>query len=210
MFRSLRVLAKVHRLLHYAVSVSILSLYPICWTAGGAEAQTPANLSSSDLVYINAKEIKDYLNFPSSPIKQMVRVNITYRQTTGDGHGEECAYEDLWYQEPHAVGLRRYRDFDLHPRDSIYIYTQASSPAEIAALANTLTRILLDASLNRNSIIGIEVPAGSLWPLTDRLETENFYRPGRYSGRPQVYVTMPLISDEGKKIMVVYFPQRGN
>jgi hypothetical protein len=140
----------------------------------------------------------------------MVRVNIAFQQTDGIHYGEKRSYEDLWYDGRHALGVRRYRDFDLRSRDPIYVYAEGSSQAEIAALANALVRILLDSSFNRNTIVGIALPSDSFWPLADQLETEYFYRPGRYQGRPQVYITLPLLSDDGHKLTAVYYPPVSN
>ena len=205
-----RVFQKVERPIRPALLFGILAFYCV-FVPLIAHAQAIPNSSQADLVYINAVETKNYLDFPGSPIKQMVKVNVSYKQNNGDGsYGQERPYEDLWYQGQHTLGLRRYRDFDLHTRDSVYIQTQASTPAEIAALANALVRILLDSKLNRNSIIAVTVPSASFWPLADQLEIENFYKPGRFSGRPPVYITLPLFSDDGHKVTVVYSPSASN
>src|SRR5579883_530739 len=110
---------------------------------------------NDDLLYINAKEMSNYFDFDGCPLKQVVRVNVEYQQTDGQSYSEKRPYEELWYDGQHALGVRRYRDFDLHHRDPVYVFAEASSPAEISALANALVRVFLDASFNRNSIVGI-------------------------------------------------------
>src|SRR6516162_8610975 len=132
-----------------------------------APAQQLPNQHCDDLVYIRAQEQKRFLDFPGSPFKPITKVTVSFRCVQHGTMGDERLYEDLWYQGQNPLGLRRYRDFDLDKKDLIYVYLSSSSQAENAASANALVRILLDASLNRDAICGVSVPAGSFWPLVD-------------------------------------------
>lgn len=189
----------------------MLRILALLWLVSGCLFTLPAGRAQEvsrpqceDLIYVRAQEQKGFLDFPGSPFKSMVKVTITYRSVKDDTMGDERLYEDLWYQGQNPLGCRRYRDFDLRPKDRVFVYLTASSPAELSASANALVRILLDANLNRDAIVGVAVPAESFWPLVDCMEVENFYRAGKLNVRPAVYISLPLMSKDGHKTTVVW------
>jgi hypothetical protein len=169
-----------------------------------ARAQDLPKQQCDDLMYVRAEEQKGYLDFPGSPFKPIVKVTVSFRCVKHGTMGKERLYEDLWYQGKNPLGCRRYCDFDLDPKDLIFVYLNTSTAAEHAASANTLVRLLLESLLNRDAICGVSVPAESFWTIVDQMEEENFYRTAKLQGRPSVYISMPLMAEDGHKATVVW------
>src|SRR5271169_6586070 len=79
------------------------------------QAQDLPRLPCNDIIYVRAKEFKDYFEFDKSPLKSMVKVTISYCSVNGSTLGDEVPYETLWYSDFQPLGCRRYRDFDVIP-----------------------------------------------------------------------------------------------
>jgi hypothetical protein len=166
--------------------------------------QNPPLAHYDALIYVKSQEVKDYLDYPGSPLKPIVKVTVSLQNAQDGVLGEQLLYEDLWYRGPNAIGCRRYRDFELPPKALIYIYLNASSPIEMGGAANTLVRLLVEALLNRDALSGVEVSPDLLQPLVDQFQQDNFYTQAQLPGRPSAYICVPLITTEGKKCPVVY------
>jgi len=184
------------------LAVMFLVLVLSAWQPAGA--QDLPKQQCDDLMYVRAQEQKGFLDFPGSPFKPIVKVTVSFRSVKHGTMGDERLYEDLWYQGKNPLGCRRYRDFDLDPKDLIFVYLNSSSEAEHAASSNTLVRLLLDSLLNRDVICGVSVPSESFWTIVDQMEEENFYRTAKLHGRPGVYISLPLLAEDGHKTSVVW------
>lgn len=174
-------------------------------TAFSAQAQDVPIVPCNEIVYVKATEFKDYLEFPKSPLKSIVKVTITYCSVIGSTLSDEVPYETLWYSDFKPLGCRRYRDLDILPLHKIYVYLNSSSDAARRAAVNALLRVIFDAELNRNSIAAVEVPADSFVLFVSQLEKENFYAPSKltaFAGQGAIYVT--LIDAIGDRQTVVH------
>lgn len=161
--------------------------------------------SCNNVVYVKAQALENYFNFSDSPFKAITKVTISDSLVEKGSAGPESLYETLWYNGSQALGCRRYRDFDIAPLNVIYIYLNSSSALANAAASNALVRILLDAKLNRNRIIAVEVPVDFFSQFLRELENDNFYRPGKApAANMPGYLYLTLIDNIGEKQTVVY------
>jgi hypothetical protein len=192
------ILTRLHSLTVLLAVAVLLVAVPL------GQAQDIHKVPCNDLIYVRSKEMTNYLDFPGSTFKPMVKVTISYCTVNGNDLGEETLYETLWYCGANPVGCRRYRDFDVKALDRLYVYATVSSAAEIGACSNAFVRLLLDATLNRNAITAIEVPSDFLAAFVDQLEEENFYTIGKLQVRPAIYIYLPLRDEKGHTKTVVY------
>lgn len=131
------------------------------------------------VIFVNVKELKSYLNYKGSTLNPVAKLSITYRQTPRFNKERELkmfTYEDLWYHEGSAVGCRRYHELKLNrgEQGAIRIMPSQDADNEPAAIANAITRILLDVGLNRSSVASVFTPKNALKDITYELEKFNF------------------------------------
>ena len=159
----------------------------------------------NNIVYVKAQELENYFDFSESPLKAIAKVTITYCTVNGGSLGPELPYETLWYNGSQPLGCRRYRDFDIVPLNTIYVYLNSSSAVSHAAAANALVRILFDAKSNRNSITAVEIPSDSFKLFITQMQKENFYTPGKAPASfMPAYLYLPMIDNIGEKQTVIY------
>lgn len=190
-------------------SVKRLSIFLVLaitfFSASNAGAQDIRKVPCNDLVYVRSQEMKGYLDFTGSTFKPIIKVTVSFCPIAGDNLGEEVVYETLWYCGADPIGCRRYRDFDIKTLDKLYLFATLSSPQEEGACSNAFVRLLLDATLNRNAIVAVQVPTDFFADFIDKLEYENFYTLNKLQARPAVYLCLPLRDEKGDTKMVVHF-----
>jgi hypothetical protein len=169
------------------------------------QAQSTPRKFCNNIFYIRTHEFKNYFDFPDSPLKEVVKVTITYCSVKDGVIGDEIPYETLWYNGKQPLGCRRYRDLDILPLNQIYVYLDISSAPTIAAGANALVRILFDTALNRNSITAVEVPSGSFAAMGNQLACENFYTMQTMPAfNASAYIYLPVIDEIGDTQTLIY------
>ncbi len=109
----------------------------------------------------------------------MTKLSIVFRQTprlNKDRVSKVVAFEELWYHECQAIGCRRYAELGLTPGEQGAIRVIPSSDAinSTCAIANAITRLMLDVGLMRCSLAAVYVPADAIDGVTNDLGKFNF------------------------------------
>ncbi|MDR3616973.1 MAG: hypothetical protein P4L53_25670 [Candidatus Obscuribacterales bacterium] len=119
------------------------------------------------VITMNAQIIKNYLNYPTSTLTPMTKLSIIYRQTprlNQNRISQVVQFEDLWYHNCAAIGCRRYHELGLTPGEQGVIRVIPSDDANnsTCAIANAVTRLMLDVGLMRCSVAALYVPVASI------------------------------------------------
>jgi hypothetical protein len=161
----------MNKLVALAVLVSLCLLYI---PAFGQDKSTPGDFVIGDdslnqrydwVITVNVKILKDYLNYPTSNLAPMTKLSVVYRQTARlnqnqNRNTDPVQFEDLWYHECSVVGCRRYNPLGLTPGEqgAIRIIPSDDASQSSCAIANAVTRLLLDVGLLRCALTAVYVP----------------------------------------------------
>jgi hypothetical protein len=117
------------------------------------------------VITINVKILKDYLNYPASNLTPMTKLSIVYKQTARlnqnqNRNTDPVQFEDLWYHDCSAIGCRRYAELGLTPGEqgAIRVVPSDDASRSSCAIANAVTRLLLDVGLLRCALSAVYVP----------------------------------------------------
>ncbi|MBI4533030.1 MAG: hypothetical protein HY711_03705 [Candidatus Melainabacteria bacterium] len=167
-----------HTLVALAMAVRALFACPLV-----VQAQSQSVREYEWIIEIQTEELPQFLNYPGSTLKPMVKATISYSQTTPAGlsviPNKAIRYEDFYYKACTPLGCKRLRTFGIPPGDGTAIRLKhklsPGSSWEACAGANAIVRILLDAYLNGNPVATVLVPASSFSMVVQELHRENFY-----------------------------------
>lgn len=129
-----------------------------------------------DVIEIETEELKDYLTFPHTKLVPVVRASVNYLcDTKHNRFSPVVRYEEFWYLEGEALGCRRLREFGIKPRDTVAIVVKHKgsgnqTSSEMAASANAIVRLYLDATINHNLLRTVLVPAESMASIKEGFE----------------------------------------
>ncbi len=164
-----------------------------CWLLRGS-AQT-FERTYDWTVEIETEEVKNFLDYPGSNMKPMVRARVSYYEGADKGT-QSVRYEDLWYRRCDVVGCRRYHTLGLRKGEQIAIRVRhkSSQPsaAETCAVANAVVRLLLDSYLNHNMVSAVLIPADTFSSVAQELHHQNFFPAGPDTPDQPVYASIIL------------------
>jgi hypothetical protein len=198
--------------------ILILFLVSPSYAQSGSNAGYELSDSSLDerydwVITVQVKIVKDYLKYPTSSLNPMTKLSVVSRETPRlqkDRTTKVVQYEDLWYHDCNAIGCRRYSELSLTPgqQGTIRILPSEDANNSACAVANALTRLILDVGLLRCSLSVVYVPDGMLDEITNDLAKFNFFP---YNARPdhpiRTSMVLCLISDPpGQKRSLYYDP----
>jgi hypothetical protein len=165
-----------------------------------------------DVIELDAKERKGYLNFSGSKLNPVVEVKVLCRRDTKNNRfAQPIKYEDLWYAKDTTIGCRRNVPLPINRRDQVAVFFSNGSnlsEAEIAACAKALVRLRLETILNRNAIVTVRVPSNAFREMISTLEKENFYPYQDYRASINFLIPIPLETELGAREIMCYVPQR--
>lgn len=128
------------------------------------------------IISIETEKLSGYLDQKRSTLKPIVKATVTYKAGVG---GATIKFEELFYNNWIALGMRRYRALSLGNSDQVAIIVThkqgPSTPEETSAAANAILRVFVDAYLKGNAVTNIIVPEASLSPIVQNLKQANFY-----------------------------------
>jgi hypothetical protein len=133
-------------------------------------------------MYLEAREVKYYLNYEGSKLKPLTRVNVYFRafpdanDQPGDKHPSK-AYEDLWYHKGVLIGLRRKNELDIeHKKIGILIVGKPPAGTQFdAVLCNAVVRLVLDLQFRHIVVSVVQVPILDYDQFTGNLASLKFY-----------------------------------
>jgi len=166
-----------------------------------------------DVIELDAKERKGYLNFAGAKLAPIVEVKVLCRRDTKHNRfAQPIKYEDLWFGKDTTIGCRHNVPLPINPRDQVAIFLAPNmsnlSEAEIAACGKALVRLRLETILNRNAIVTVRVPSYAFGELMSTLERENFYPYKDYRASINFLIPIPLETELGEREMMCFVSQR--
>lgn len=100
---------------------------------------------------------------------------VDYRKKNDDSQwGQTIKYEDLWYRDGKAVGLRRYGPLSLQQDGVIYVKSSALAEQNTDAIANAVVRLLLDILAAKQVVRTTFVPRDIFGQVLSELEKVGF------------------------------------
>ncbi len=133
------------------------------------------------VITINVKIQKDYLNYKTSSLTPMTKLSVAYRETprlkqNANRNTDVVQFEELWYHDCSAIGCRRYCPLGLTPGEQGIIRVIPSDDASRSscAIANAITRLLLDVGLLRCSLTAVFVPLDAVDAVISDFAKFNF------------------------------------
>ncbi len=164
-----------------------------------------------DVLKLQCDEQKNYLTFSGSKLKPIVRVRVTYhRDTRYNRYAPEAKFEDLWYRNSLPIASKRFIPLPIKDGDDIAIVLKPNatnfSEPEIAACANALARLRLEASLNRNLLVAVFVPDYIFDKLIAELDKQNFVPCNQFGQYASTLIPIPLVTELGRRQMLTHLP----
>jgi hypothetical protein len=185
-----RVVSKSRR----SIYSSLVALLVVALSTGAivANAQNNQMIPWSDawvnrqfdwIIYINLDRIDRFLKYPGSIAPGLTRVLLDYRlcprPRNKDLNMDRQKYQDIWYQNGAAVGLRRYKDLIDIPyqeQGCLYIPPDALVATSMKPLTNAIARIILELYWKKEIVTSICVPKDSFNDFASALGQLNFFR----------------------------------
>ncbi len=128
------------------------------------------------IITIETEKVSGFLDQKQSTLKPVIKASVSYRPGKG---GAISKYEDLFYNNWIALGMRRYKPLALGNSDQVAIVVShkqgQATPEELCASANAILRVFVDAYLKGNAVTNIIVPESSLSQIVQNLKQANFY-----------------------------------
>lgn len=128
------------------------------------------------IISIETEKLSGFLEQKRSTLKPIVKATVTIKPGTG---GASTKFEELFYHNWIALGMRRYKPLSLGNSDQVAIVVThkqgLSTQEETSAAANAILRVYVDAYLKGNAVSNIIVPEPSLNSIVQNLKQANFY-----------------------------------
>jgi hypothetical protein len=171
--------------------IAWLVLVALFWSAQAVYAQAQDDPWADWQLNLSTKKIDHYLNYPTSSIRSLVKVNLNYAQPTT---GAPKVYEDLYYSTDRIIGCKRAMDpLGITPGTAGIIKITSTSQSESYALADAALHAYLDLSLHKCMTKYIQVPSVLFGSIISALCEQGFHRgPGSRPG----LISIRLVADD--------------
>ncbi len=117
-------------------------------------------------------------------------------------------YEDLWYRGTDFVGCRRFSSLPIIERKTVDARVGFDRPIasleSSGAVANAASRILLDCSLNVDTLTQVQIPADNYMLVSEQLRRAGFYPYEQVFRTVSANIPMNLRSADGKSVLLLY------
>ena len=120
------------------------------------------------------------LNYKTSTLRPLAKLSCEYRLTprlNQDGIAHPTHYEDLFYHEGKAIGCRMYNRLNIpqNYQGAIRVVPSRDASASPAAIANAISRLLLDIGIKKAVLTVVFVPRDIFNDVKDSLSQFGFF-----------------------------------
>jgi hypothetical protein len=174
------------RLIFSFVTVLALAVAPVARAeTAGPDAERILFRQYEWIFYCDMELIPKYMVYKGSPMDPIIRFAVTYQPTrafsrhSSDPPPPGIKYEEIWYHDGKAIGMKRYNDIFPGPMQQGAIYFR--SPDEISLcdypreMANCCVRLMLDTYAKRSIMAGAIIPLNAFDVFASYLQYYNFY-----------------------------------
>jgi hypothetical protein len=169
------------------------------------------------VIYLGLSPMEKFLKYPGSTMTPIMRVPIEYRFVPNRSFRksyplERQKYEELWYAQGKAVGVRRYNALPLsqYEQGAMYIPYSPNVGSSIRELTNAMVRLVLDVYANRTILATIVVPKDYFENFADALTQYNFFKLTIvYPGGPGNNMSIHLVSNPMGTERYFYYDDSG-
>lgn len=165
------------------------------------------------VVYLNAKSVARFLDYPSSSLNPIVNVEVNCRMTpriTRNTSNDQTHYEDLWYHESQPIGCRRFckLPFKEGLQGAICVSSTEDSFNNPAPIANAIVRLLLDVYANTDMLVVVLAPPSQESAICDQLGQFKFYRTKDFEFKDTGVQFMVSSGNIKDRTYMIYDPKR--
>lgn len=134
------------------------------------------------VIYVGLSPMDKFLKYPNSTMTPIMRVPVQYRFTPRmqrkNYTSERRNYEELWYHDGKAVGLRRYENLNLgmDEQGALYFQPDTKLGESIRETTNTMVRLVMDIYARRSILATIIVPKEYFESYASALSQFNFFK----------------------------------
>lgn len=153
------------------------------------------------IVYVDCKNLKHYLDYPTSGMKPITNMKIIYRivpkNQQKDADPRPVRYEDLWYHLGVATGQKRYNRLGL-PVDRLgcVIFNRTDDVYDQSrAVANVIVRMVLDIDLRNCVLTDVIVPKEMYDSVASDLGQFRFFARNELAGDAGQQLLIHLLSN---------------
>jgi len=171
-----------------------LIIVGVFWSFPG-QAQNVSEADYDWLIELRTRQLKGYFNYQGTSLRPIIQVGVWYRRMTASEVIQPQRYEDLFYRGCDPVSARHYRKFGIERGSGVNIHVLTRSPTVSetpCAIANALSRLLLDCYLNQNPIITIHVPLPIFHSVIQGMAHQRFFPAPEESPGTPVYSAIVL------------------
>ncbi len=159
----------------------------------------------------------NYLKYPGSTMSPIMRVPVEYRYSPNRTFRKNYPldrqkYEEIWYHDSKAVGLRRYNQLNLSQQEQgvVYITQNPKNAQNVPELTNALVRLVLDIYAKRTILATIVVPQELFEMFANTLAQYNFFKLTIvYPGGPGNNMSIHLVSEPFGTERYFYYDDSG-
>ncbi|HEY9732748.1 MAG TPA: hypothetical protein V6C89_12595 [Drouetiella sp.] len=169
------------------------------------------------VVYMSLSPMDNFLKYPGSTMSPIMRVPVEYRYSPNRTFRksyplERQKYEEIWYHDGRAVGLRRYKELNLSQQEqgAVYITPNPRNGQNVPELTNALVRLVLDIYAKRTILATIVVPQELFENFANALAQYNFFKLTIvYPGGPGNNMSIHLVSEPFGTERYFYYDDSG-
>ncbi|HEY9712656.1 MAG TPA: hypothetical protein V6C72_04255 [Chroococcales cyanobacterium] len=145
---------------------------------------TEENLDASNdwVMYVDSSTLPQYLNYSGSALTPLIAVRARCRITPELGKplsgSSPQLYEELWYHDGLAVGMRRFSNLPMikHRLGTIMVNCTSNQRQEALALSNALLHLTVDLELLAADRSFVVVPSAIYDTVEENLKRYKFFR----------------------------------
>jgi hypothetical protein len=133
-------------------------------------------------VTIKTERLDNQFDYSGSTLKPVVKGTVSYGRVSDTTAGVK--YEELWFCRGKPYGLERKGPLAIPQGDGVAIRVihiddhgiidNHATPDELAAAADSILRVVVDAQVNQNIVHTIIVPAQSFSGICQSLQKQHF------------------------------------
>jgi hypothetical protein len=173
-----------------AFPLAMLTLFSLCLGPARAEMAAPDQEKIMKkqfqwIFYCDMDVLPQFMNYKGSPTHPIVRFVVTFVRTNAFmGRNTPAAtpikYEELWYHDGQALGMKRYGDIFPGPMEQGAIYVRAMHGNDSVCMytrdvADAIVRLTMDTYMKRSIMAGVFVPIDCFDQIASDLGFFNFF-----------------------------------
>lgn len=169
---------------------------------GGADFERIISKQYDWIMYCDMDVLDNYMKYKGSQLNPIVRFTVYYKFT---GHSRRnvqqmptVKYEEIWYRDGKAIGLKRFNDINPGYLQQGCLYFRASGDESLCsqdrAMANCAVRLIMDIYVKRSIMAGVIVPEGCFDQFGSDIAYFNFFVLEEASGGKGENMSLHLLS----------------